>query len=80
MALFYKGDVWLPRAAADRRVAVHRAASEPAEEHDVLHPVLLRHGAHVLHALHVHGEPGPRAPATRLQQKHRPSSNWPGGR
>ena len=53
------GDVWVPRAAAGGGVPVHRAAPQPAEEHDVIHPVLLRHGSHLLHVLHVHGEPGP---------------------
>ena len=50
------GDGRLPGAAADRRVAVHRAAAQPAEEPHVLHTVVLRHGPHVLHPLHVHGE------------------------
>ena len=52
------GDVWVPRAAAGGGVPVHRAAPQPAEEHDVIHPVLLCHGSHLLHVLHVHGEPG----------------------
>ncbi|KAM7371015.1 hypothetical protein PAMP_010517 [Pampus punctatissimus] len=48
------GDRQFPRVAADRCVSVHRAPSESAEEHDVLHSVLLRYGAHFLHLLHVH--------------------------
>lgn len=56
-AVGFTGDWQFPRAAADRCVSVHRAPSESAEEHDVLHPVLLRHGSHVLHLIHVHGEP-----------------------
>lgn len=51
------GDLQFPRASADRGVSVHRPASESAEKHDVIHPVLLCHGAHVLYPLHVHGEP-----------------------
>lgn len=59
--LFYhvklsKGDLQFPCAAADHCVTVHRPPSESAEEHDVLHPVLLCHGSHILHPLHVHGE------------------------
>lgn len=52
-----KGDLQFSCAAAVRCVSVHRPPSESAEEHDVLHPVLLCHGSHVLHPLHVHGEP-----------------------
>lgn len=52
------GVIWFPRAAADHRVSVHRSASQSAEEHDVIYPVLLCHGPHVLHVLHVHGETG----------------------
>ena len=63
-APFCEGDGQFPCAAADRRVSVHRAPSEPAEEHDVVHPVLLSHGAHVLHPFHVHGEPAVRQTAT----------------
>ncbi|XP_061120870.1 putative sodium-coupled neutral amino acid transporter 10 isoform X3 [Syngnathus typhle] len=48
------GDGRFSRAAVDCRVALHRAPIESAEEHDVLHSVLLGHGAHVLHLLHVH--------------------------
>lgn len=51
-----KGNGRFPRAAADRRVCVHRSSSESAEEHDGVPAVLLSHGAHVLHPLHVHGE------------------------
>lgn len=58
MSLFFcEGDGQFSRAAADRRVSLHRSPSESAEEHDVLHPVLFSHGAHLLHPLHVHGEP-----------------------
>ena len=56
LSVWRAGDGRLPGAVADRRVAVHRAAPQPAEEPDVLHTVLLRHGPHVLHPLHVHGE------------------------
>jgi len=58
------GDGHFPRAAAVRRVFVHRPPAESAEEPDVLHPVLLRYGAHVLHLLHVHGEPNNTQAAT----------------
>lgn len=57
MTLSSKGDLRFSRAAAHLRVSVHRPPSESAKEHDVLHPVLLRDGSHVLHSLHVHGEP-----------------------
>lgn len=45
-----------PDRSALRRLAVHRSAAEPAEEHDGVHPVLQRHGAHLLHRLHVRGQ------------------------
>lgn len=51
-----KGELQFSCAAADRCVSVHRPPSEPAEEHDVIPAVLLRHGSHVLCPLHVHGE------------------------
>lgn len=35
---------------------MHRAPAQPAEERDGLYPVLQRHGAPLLHHLHVCGE------------------------
>lgn len=77
VTLSSKGDLQFPCAAAVRCVSVHRPPSESAEEHDVLHPVLLRYGSHVLHPLHVHGEPTSTQTATlhtvhlnRLQWEH----------
>ncbi|XP_014065245.1 putative sodium-coupled neutral amino acid transporter 10 isoform X3 [Salmo salar] len=49
-----EGVIRFPCAAADGGVSVHRSASQSAEEHDVIYPVLLCHGPHVLHVLHVH--------------------------
>ena len=46
----------LPHAPALRGVPVYRAPTQPAEEHDGLHPVLQRHGPHLLHRVHVRGE------------------------
>lgn len=57
LQLSFKGDFWFPRAAAVCRVPVHCAASESSEKHDVLPAVLFCHGSHVLHPLHVYGEP-----------------------
>lgn len=49
--------VWqLPHCAALRRLPVHCASPEPAEEHDGLHTVVQRHGSYLLHRLHVRGE------------------------
>lgn len=53
------GDRRVPHSASGGRVPVHRSAAESAAEHDVLHPVLLCHGPHVLHAVHDHGESPP---------------------
>lgn len=55
--LSFKGDFQFPCAVAHRCVPVHCPSSESSEEHDVLPPVLLCHGSHVLHPLHVYGEP-----------------------
>lgn len=64
------GDRHLPRVPALCCVPVHRAPAQPAEEHDGLHPVLQRHGPHLLHRVHVRGEcrrptawPGPQLPS-----------------
>lgn len=77
VTLSSEGDLQFSRAAADRCVSVHRPPSESTEEHDVVHPVLLCYGSHVLHPFHVHGEPANTQTATlhsmhlnRLPGKH----------
>lgn len=62
VAVLRSGDGEFPCAPAGRRVAAGRPPPQPAEEHDVLHPVLFSHGSHLLHPVHVHGEPSSTQP------------------
>lgn len=50
----FAGDRQLSCAAAHRCISVYCAPSESAEEHDVLYPVFLCYGSHLLHSLHVY--------------------------
>ncbi|XP_011921562.1 PREDICTED: putative sodium-coupled neutral amino acid transporter 10 isoform X5 [Cercocebus atys] len=52
-AVRVSGGRHLPHVPAVRRVTVHRAPTQPAAEHDGLHPVLQRHGPPLLHRIHV---------------------------
>lgn len=50
------GNKQFPCPVAHCGVTVHCAASESAEEHDVVYPVVFSYGTNLLHAFYVHGE------------------------